>query len=139
MTHGLCYYVILIIIVGPVLVCAVIHTIIFRTIRASFRRIQPNSERTTTTRLTNERSKMTRRDVHLLRHMIIMLAVFVGGWGPVYITLVLMSYLPIDPRLLKSFALLADISLIFDIIDLFFYSQKMRRYLQRMILLRCCA
>jgi hypothetical protein len=138
MTPCLRYYVLFIIIVAPVFVCVVVDAIIFRSIRASFRRIQPSGVLTTMHHSTAERSKLSRRDIHLLRHMIVMLTVFVAGWGPIYITSILMNHVSINSRLSRSFALLADISLIFDIIDLFLYSHKLRHYLQRSLLPSCC-
>jgi hypothetical protein len=78
--------------------------------------------------------KLSHRDFHLLRHMIIMFFVFILGWGPIYIISIIMTQVPVSLFVLKLLSLLAELSLLCDMIDLFLYSHKLRKYLQRLFL-----
>jgi hypothetical protein len=126
------YYELAIIIVIPASVCVVINTIIFKYVKSSSRRIQPSAH--SMTENNDQPAKFSRRDVHLLRHMVIMFFVFVVGWGPIYITAVVMNYVAVSIFTLSVLSLLAAISLVCDMVDLFLYSNELREYLQRTLL-----
>ncbi|CAF0720852.1 unnamed protein product [Adineta ricciae] len=65
-------------VVVPSIISLVNNILIFQHVRSSSNRIQTveigGSQ--------NQRHKISRRDLHLLRHMIIMFVIFVGGWTP---------------------------------------------------------
>ena len=126
------YYILAIIIVIPMSACVVINIIIFKHVQASSRRVQPAGQLTVEN---NDQSvKLSRRDVHILRHMIIMLFVFIVGWTPIFITGVIMNYVSVSTLTLRILSLLTEISLLCDMIDLFLYSHELRQYLQRTLL-----
>ena len=126
------YYTLAIIIVVPLSVNLVINIIIFKYVQSSTRRIQPTIRSITEN---NDQSiKFSRRDIRLLRHMVIIFFVFVVGWSPIYITLVIMNYVPVSTFTLRILSVLAEISLLCDMIDLFLYSHELRQYLQRTLL-----
>jgi len=128
------YYTLAIIIVVPVSVCVVINIIIFKYVQSLSLRIQPASQRTIANHNHDQKPTLSRRDVHLLRHMIIMFFVFIVGWVPIYIALVIQIQTPVSTLILRILSLLAEISLLCDMIDLFLYSHELRRYLQRRFL-----
>jgi hypothetical protein len=131
------YYIPMFIIVIPSLTCLVINSIIFTHVYRSSRRIQPqNVTSLTTVRNPQQPKIVSRRDIHLLRHMILMFSAFVIGWGPVYLILIIMNQITLDPLILRFFSLLAEISIFCDIIDLYLYNHALRQYLQGMII-RC--
>jgi len=80
------YYTLAIIIVVPVSVCVVINIIIFKYVQSSSRRIQTISQATIANHSSDQEPKLSRQDIHLLRHMIIMFFVFIVGSSPIYIT-----------------------------------------------------
>jgi len=125
------YYTLVIIIIIPMTICIVINTIIFKYVQNSTHRIQPSVDNH------DQSTKLSRRDIHLLRHMIIMFLVFIIGWGPIYFTSIIMNYIPVSTLTLRILSLLAEISLLCDIIDLFLYSHELRQYFQRTFL-ACC-
>jgi len=127
-------YTLMITIVIPISVCLAMNIIIFKYVQSSTRRVQPVSRAIPTNHSNNQQPKLNRRDVHLLRHMIIMFLVFILGWCPIYITLVVPNQASISMFTLRILSLLAELSLLCDIIDLFMYSHQLRQYLQRLCL-----
>jgi hypothetical protein len=125
------------IIVIPLLVCLVTNIIIFTHVYRSSRRVQPQNVTSLTSVGNPQPPKiLTRRDIHLLRHMSLMFSVFFIGWGPVYLILIVMNQVTIDPLILRFLSLSAEVSIFCDIIDLYLYNHALRQYLQGMIL-RC--
>jgi hypothetical protein len=131
MVNWMGYYVLIIILIVPISVCVVINTIIFKYVQSSSNRIQPGSQLTTANDNNNQRWKLNRQDIHLLRHMVIMFFVFVIGWTPIYITSAISSQITVNPLILRILSLVTEISLLCDIIDLFLYSHKLKEYFQR--------
>lgn len=123
----------MIIIIGPVTICVVINIMIVRCVHSNYRRVEPRIRQDD-----RKRFQIARRDVHLLRHMIIMLCVFILGWSPVYVVSILTSSMTIDPYLLRIFSFITEISLFIDVIDLYRYSRLLRQYLKRTIRNFCC-
>jgi hypothetical protein len=113
-------------------VCVVIDIIIFKHVQASSRRTQPTGQLTPEN--TDQSTRLSRRDIHLLRHMIIMFFVFIVGWAPIYITGAIINYVSVSTLTLRILSLLTQISFLCDMIDLFLYSHELRQYLQRTLL-----
>ena len=65
----------------PALICIIAYVIIFYYVRSSTCRVQPHSINTQTSENNISRPKITRRDAHLIRHMIFIVCLFVIGWG----------------------------------------------------------
>jgi hypothetical protein len=112
----------MIIVIIPGLICLILNMIIFNYVRTSTNRIQPIS-----TTVTNNQH-INRRDKHLLRHIIIMFCIFVGGWSPIYIYQLVNS--TFSNSLYFSFMILAEVSLLLDITNLFIYNHELRKYFQ---------
>lgn len=109
---------------------AVTNCYLINYVHRSYRRVQP--------RIANDRSrhrpvKLNRRDIRLLRHMIFMFSIFVGGWSPIYVMSILISSVSFHPLLLRSVAILAKMSLFLDIFYLFMYNHRVRSYLGNLI------
>jgi Na+/H+ antiporter NhaD/arsenite permease-like protein len=108
----------------PSLICLILNIIIFQYVRSSTKRVQP----TLTDVNNHQQSRVNRRDLYILRHMIIMFCIFVGGWSPVYLypMFAIESY---NGTLGLVFALVAESSLFLNIIDLYLYNHELRRFL----------
>jgi hypothetical protein len=115
-------YVLLMIVIIPSLICFILNFIIFKYVRSSTKRVQPSLVVTQN----NQRQYISRRDLHLLRHMIFIFCVFIVGWSPVYVY----SLIPNNSNYLifLIFQILAQSSVLIGIINLFFYNHKLRRY-----------
>ncbi|CAF1432701.1 unnamed protein product [Adineta steineri] len=115
--------------VGTIIVssmmCLIINVLIYHYVRASSRRVQPQaiSEHI-------QQTKISRRDIYLLRHMILMFCVFVGGWAPVFIIPIISHYIPIRPIVSSSITVICEVALLIDIIDLFLYNHELTKYLK---------
>jgi len=126
------YYILVITIIIPVLLCAILNLIIYNYVTSSTKRIQPQS-RASTGHTIEQQGKFNQRDIHLLRHMIIMFLVFVVGWSPIFIVSTVMTTNAVSSLILRIFSLLAELSLLCDIIDLFLYSHNLKIALKRII------
>ncbi len=111
------------IVVIPSVVYLIINMFIVNYIRSSSRRVQ-------TTNIQQTRA-IPRREVYLIRHMIVMFCVFVGGWSPVYINSIVHNNEIPNPLLLSILIFLAELSLFFDVINLFISNHLLRKYLRR--------
>jgi len=126
------------IIVVPLVVCLVSNSIIFIHVYSSSRRIQPiTGSAVTTGDNSQQRPRINRRDIHLLRHMLMMLVSFVLGWAPIYLVGVLGNAISVSLLAYQLLSLLSGISIFSDVVDLFLYNHELRKYLGQTIL-RCC-
>jgi hypothetical protein len=93
---------------------------IFIHVYSSSRRVQPESLVTQNNSVNTQEQKISRRDLHLLRHMIFMFCVFVGGWTPICLAPVIYYGVYLRPLIYICFVILCELALLCDIIDLFF-------------------
>jgi hypothetical protein len=117
------------------LICVIIHTVIFDSIRLSTRRVQLRSQITQTNSSYIQGPKMNRRDAHLLRHMIFIFSLFVIGWVFFSFLAIVSSYIRVDQNVTTSASLSSEISTLSIVVDLFVYNHELRRYLRRKLLL----
>ena len=99
------------------------HALIFSYVSSSSRRVQTGAAPHE-----GQRRPISNRDLHLLRHMIIMFCVSVGGQTPFIITNVVHTYTPVSPVLLQVTAVWYQLGLLFTTIDLFLYNHEVRKY-----------
>jgi len=92
--------------------CSINNTIIFNYVRASTNRVQPSAVVTKN----NQHQAINRRDLYLLRHMIIMFCIFVGGWSPIYIYIyaIIASNVSFNSLIPSLLFLLAEVFLLLD-------------------------
>lgn len=76
------------------------------------------------------RQKISRRDIYLLRHMVLMFCVFVGGWAPTFSMPIITYYTPINNIIFSSISIWCQLALLINIIDLFLYNHEVRKYLK---------
>ena len=115
----------------PTLIFLVINLIIFIYVRSSTRRVRPPLSVTENQPSNGSARKFSRRDLHLLRHMLVMITIFVGGWAPLYTLLTTQSQFAIDPVLSASFTIWCELALLCDIVDLYLYNHELRNYLKK--------
>ena len=105
------------------------YVLIFKYVRSSTRRIQPHSQTTQTGDTNMARPKLSRRDIHLLRHMIFIVGLFVIGWGFVNNVDIVNAYRQYDGNLTTIAVIFSQLSSLSTIIDLFLYNRELRQYL----------
>ena len=108
----------------PATICIITNTLIYGRVRSSSNRAQ-------TLDVTNasHQRRVRRRDILLLRHMVIMLTVFVLGWIPVMVAYVAGYYVVVAPVITFLMNVWFQLALMLEIIDLFLYNHKLRKYL----------
>ncbi|CAF2132570.1 unnamed protein product [Rotaria magnacalcarata] len=111
------------IVIIPAILSLLINILIYNYVRASSNRIQPqmipeNAQRT----------KFSHRDMKLVRHMIFMFCIFVGGWTPIYIMAIINFYSVINTIISSSLTILCELASFINIIDLFLYNRQLRKY-----------
>ena len=122
-------YACLCIVVIPSLVLAMINGGLIIYVHASYRRVQPVGDE----RRFFQRMRLTRRDIRLLRQMLLMFVTFVGGWGPLYIHTIVTKGAPINLLVVRSLSTLAATSLLADVVYLFLYNHRMRQYAKHVL------
>lgn len=117
-------YSIIIVAVVSTIGLAVTNSFIFVYARRSSRRVQA------THRNDDQRSILNKRDVRLLKHMIFLFSVIFIGWIPIYIAMVINSYVLFSNIVYVSFRLLPAVCLLIEVADLFWYNHELRQYLK---------
>ncbi|CAF3703004.1 unnamed protein product [Adineta steineri] len=107
------------------MICLITNMLIYHYVQSSSRRVQPQAICGHT-----QPTKISRRDIYLLRHMILMFCVFIGGWAPVFILSIISHYILIRPIVSSSISVICEVALFIDIIDLFLYNHELTKYLK---------
>jgi hypothetical protein len=105
--------------------------LIYYYVRSSSRRVQPQNDSSNI-----PQTNISRRDIVLLRHMVIMFCIFIGGWSPTFLVPIIASYMSVNMIVVSSFTILCELGLLLDMIDLFLYNHEVRKYLKSTCL-RC--
>jgi hypothetical protein len=100
-------------------------------VRSSTRRIHAL---TTTTSATANLNHQHARDMHLLKHMLFIFVVFVSGWAPIHIFSVIDQGGTSFDTIYVILAILATLSSLIVILDLFWYNYVLRNYLKQRLL-----
>ena len=116
----------------PATICFSTSVLIYRHVRSSANRVQTGAATTAT----GHRSS-SRRDISLLRHSVIVFAIFVIGWTPWIIIYIVGYHSHVDFRVRRVFDVTFQLALLLNIIDLFLYNHKVRKYLTGVCLRLC--
>ena len=102
---------------------------IFVFVRSSSKRIHPNGSTTMTNSVTVQHSKISRREIALVKQMTYMFLVFVVGWSPIYTITVLNSYFVVDQLIYHLAVVLCEASVLTIVSNLFKINRDLRQYL----------
>ena len=115
----------IIIVTIPSILATIFNSLIYISVRSSTRRIRATTENV---------NQANSRDIYLLKHMLFIFVVFIVGWTPTYVDMIFNSSIT-DTRLSSLILeVIAIVSTIVIIFDLFFYNRDLRRYLTENIL-----
>ncbi|CAF2686482.1 unnamed protein product [Rotaria sp. Silwood2] len=124
-------YKLIFIVIVPPIVFLILNIFIYVTVRSSSHRIQPSSLSVTKNTSRNiQQERMSRRDIHLLRNMINMFLILIGGWTPLYALFAIQSQVLANLMLSKCFTIWCQLAFLCDIIDLYLYNHELRNYLK---------
>jgi len=122
------------IVIIPILISLVLHAIIYNYVRSSTRRVQPLVQIVENdVNNHHQQQRINHRDSQLILRMIILFCIFVGGWSPLYIYTIIIADFSVTLPLSSFFTLLAQLGLLINIIYLYLYNHKLRKYLQDII------
>jgi len=107
----------------PSLIYLIINVVLFKYVRSSSRRVHPLNQQ--------QAPPIPRRDLYVIRHMIIMFCIFVGGWTPIYLYWIINGERIFNQLVLSILIFLSQLSVLFDIINLFISNHKLRKYLKK--------
>ncbi len=107
----------------PSLIYLMINVVLFKYVRSSSRRVHPLNQQ--------QFQPIPRRDLYVIRHMILMFCIFVGGWTPIYLFWIFNGRRIFNQLIFSILILLAQLSVLFDTINLFICNHKLRKYLKK--------
>ncbi|CAF1108759.1 unnamed protein product [Adineta steineri] len=113
----------------PSLSFTIINIMTFKYVHSSTNRVRSLS----VVSRNNRHRHIKRRDLHLLRHMIVMFCIFVGGWSPIFVYSLIVFTTP-NVIIIQILMILIQISAILGVMNLFFYNHELRKYLFEKIL-----
>ena len=108
----------------PAIICLGSNALLCFCVRSPSRR-----DEATTAPHGSQRRRVSRRDVHLLQHTIVMFGVLLSGWVPVLLLRIVSYYKPVSFSVECGFGLWVQVALLLDMIDLFLYNHGVRKYL----------
>ena len=124
------FYITGLVVIVPSVISLIFNMLIFIWIHKSSKRIQPVSQSHNSNGNNSRLSGLSRRDLHLLRHAIILFSIFFVGWSPVYF-LITLDY---AGNVSRTFYVLSgiwlDISNIAFVIDLFIYNHELMGWIR---------
>ena len=113
----------------PSFVYGIINLIIFKKVRSSTNRVQS----TNATEHNERNPPIPRRDLHLLRHLVVLFCIFIAGWGPVFTYTAIVTDIDFGSIIYIALFILAVLSIFCLIIDLFLYNHELRKYFREKI------
>ncbi|CAF1145532.1 unnamed protein product [Adineta steineri] len=113
----------------PALLNIILNTLIFSYVRSSTRRIQPQSNNASTSGPNNQQPRMSRRDMSLLKQMLVMFSMFIGGWTPILIVYTMNIAIDVDIKIIKITVLFSEVCIFGIVMNLYIYNHELRHYL----------
>ena len=120
-------------VIVPASISGVTNTLIYLHVRSSSRRVQGPVASSV-----SNRNAVNRRDIFLLKHMIILLGIFLVGWAPWLIIEIVQYFTAVSNIPIYISNVIFQLALLADIVDLFLYNHEVRRYLTELCLRCCC-
>jgi hypothetical protein len=113
----------------PLLINVVLNVLIFNHVRNSTRRVRPQIVNTLTNRNNIQPARLNQRDTSMLRQMIFMFLMFIGGWTPVFASLIISQFINFDPLVTPMTVLFGELCLMSININLFIHNHVLKQYL----------
>ncbi|UJR21282.1 hypothetical protein I4U23_024374 [Adineta vaga] len=126
-------YSLVMVVIVPSIICLILNIIIFTYARSFSRRIHPQTLSGQVNSQESDIFYVRRRDLKILRQMLHLFCIFVGSWGPVYLTLILERFIEVSPIVIPILIFIGELAILTDIIGLFKTNQKMKDYLRHKV------
>ncbi|CAF1288683.1 unnamed protein product [Adineta ricciae] len=128
-------YFFMIVVIVPLFMNIILNVRIFIHVRSSSCRVRPAWTASTIINVNNtqqqqqRKASISRREISLLRQMIFMFTMFIGGWTPIYFMLYLSQIIYISGIIQLFATILCEFALLSLIINLFICNRELREYL----------
>ncbi|UJR17386.1 hypothetical protein I4U23_004281 [Adineta vaga] len=120
------FYILFIALILPSIIMIFFNSMIFYSVHSSTRRVHTLTFSTSAISSVNHGRT---RDIYLVKHMLFMFVVFIAGWGPIYIYLMIVGTQEKTLWITILLQILPVLSSFINIVDLFIYNHDLRRYL----------
>ncbi|CAF4247273.1 unnamed protein product, partial [Adineta steineri] len=117
----------------PSIINIILNTLIFSHVRSSSLRVHPNTVKAVANTVKNQQPVINRRDISLLRQMVFMFVMFIGGWIPALILNILNQTMNFDFKIVQIAIIFSQLCLLGILINLFMYNHELRQYLSNKI------
>lgn len=117
----------------PSAINTVFNVLIFMHVRASTRRVQPQTISAIASDGNKQQQRISRRDISLLQQMILNFCIFTAGWTPVYFILIIDHYIEVDTLIVRYTTIVGGLAVLAIIINLFLYNHEIKEYLTNKI------
>jgi hypothetical protein len=112
------------------LIILIVNLSIFKHAHSASRRIQAQRDANSMNVTGNQQPRINRRDIYLLGHIIFMFAIFIIGWGPIFLLIAIDYAGNVTPLVYTLLQILVVISVFCCMLDLFLYNHELRRYIK---------
>ena len=113
----------------PSLINVILNLLIFSYVRSSTRRINPQANIGSVSGINNQQIEISRRDTLLLRQMVFMFTMFIGGWTPVFILNILSQLIDFDFKIVQIAVIFSQLCVLGIVANLFMYNHELKQYL----------
>ena len=120
----------------PAVVNLVPNALIFVYVRSSTNRIQRQASNSLTGPGSSQHSKISRREITLVKQMTYMFVILIVGGSPIFFVTALSSYFAVGLLIYHTSYILCELSILNMILTLFRINHDLRQYLWNKI--RCC-
>jgi len=120
-------------VIVPSLINTFVNVLIFVHVRSSSRRVRPQAVPSVTNISNTQEPRISRREISLLRQMIFMFSMFVGGWTPVYLTVLILNFMPFNFMAFHLTVIWAELCTLCIIMNLFLCNHELREYFRNKI------
>jgi divalent metal cation (Fe/Co/Zn/Cd) transporter len=123
-------YRLLIIVIMPAFISFIVNLHLFKYVHSSSRRIQAHND---TAQAIS--TKISGRDLSLLRHTVFMFVMFFIGWSAIFLLVAIDYSGNVIPLVYTILQVLAVISFLSCMVDLFLYNHELRQYIKQKMFL----
>ena len=127
------FYILVSYVIVPLVICLISNGLIYLHVRSSSRRLQTG----TGSMESQPRQVVSRRDIYLLRHMVMMFCLFVSGWAPSAMSDVVGYFTKISSLVDWLITFWYQLVLVLGMVDLFLYNHELRGYLGQRCFGKC--
>jgi hypothetical protein len=113
----------------PLIINTIFNGLIFKYVRASTRRVQPQNIDINTNSNNNQQPIISRREISLLKQMIFMFCAFIGGWAPACCVIIIEQLVTLNPLYFQCSLKIFEIAMLAITINFFICNHEMKEYL----------